>query len=82
VALTHRGYEDGDIRRMLEVISDLWPDGRHGIGYAFMAQRLPYDDWDMRLWFDGDTLVAWGWSSARSTARCWRRSSTGRRRRS
>jgi ribosomal protein S18 acetylase RimI-like enzyme len=26
-----------------------------------MAQRLPYDDPQMRLWFDGDRLVAWAW---------------------
>jgi ribosomal protein S18 acetylase RimI-like enzyme len=49
---------------MLDLVSDLWPNGRHGIGYAFMAQRLPYDDWDLRLWFDGATLVAWAWITA------------------
>jgi ribosomal protein S18 acetylase RimI-like enzyme len=51
------------VRLILQLIQELWPGGRHAIGYAFMTQRLPYDDWDMRLWFDGDTLVAWGWST-------------------
>lgn len=58
-----RAYEPGDLRLMLELVSELWPIGRHGIGYAFMAQRLPHDDWEARLWFDGDRLVAWGWST-------------------
>lgn len=58
-----RPYAPGDLRLMLDVIGDLWPDGRHGIGYAFMAQQLPHDDWQARLWFEGETLVAWGWST-------------------
>jgi GNAT superfamily N-acetyltransferase len=58
-----RAYEPGDLRLMLDLVSDLWPNGRHGIGYAFMAQRLPYDDWEARLNFDGDVLVGWGWST-------------------
>jgi GNAT superfamily N-acetyltransferase len=58
-----RAYEPGDLRLMLDLVSDLWPNGRHGIGYAFMAQRLPYDDWEARLSFDGDVLVGWGWST-------------------
>jgi ribosomal protein S18 acetylase RimI-like enzyme len=58
-----RPYAPGDVRRMLDLIEELWPEGHHSIGYAFMAQRLPYDDWDARLWFEGDTLVAWGWST-------------------
>ena len=58
-----REYEPGDLRLMLELVSELWPHGRHGIGYAFMAQRLPHDDWEARLWFDGDVLVGWGWST-------------------
>lgn len=57
-----RAYEPGDLRLMLELVSDLWPNGRHGIGYAFMAQRLPHDDWQARLYFDDDELVGWGWS--------------------
>jgi ribosomal protein S18 acetylase RimI-like enzyme len=65
MAVTDRGYEPGDIRRMLEVISELWPEARHAYGYAFMAQRLPYDDWDARLWFDGETLLGWGWVTGR-----------------
>jgi len=64
-----RGYEPGDLRRMLALVSELWPHGRHGIGYAFMAQRLPHDDWDARLWFDGETFVAWGWSTGWRTPR-------------
>ncbi|HET7128805.1 MAG TPA: GNAT family N-acetyltransferase [Gaiellaceae bacterium] len=58
-----RDYEPGDLRSMLGLVSELWPHGRHGIGYAFMAQRLPHDDWEARLWFDGDSLVGWGWST-------------------
>lgn len=61
--MTSRGFESGDVRLMMDVISELWPGGRHSPGYAFMAQRLPYDDWDAQLWFDGDALVAWGWST-------------------
>jgi hypothetical protein len=64
-----RSYEPGDLRLMLELLSELWPNGRHGIGYAFMAQRLPHDDWEARLCFDGDLLVGWGWSSGCSTSR-------------
>lgn len=64
-----RAYEPGDLRLMLALVSELWPHGRHGIGYAFMAQRLPHDDWDARLWFDGDTLVGWGWSTGWRTPR-------------
>lgn len=58
-----REYEPGDLRLMLALVSELWPGGRHGIGYAFMAQRLAHDDWQARLWFDGDTFVGWGWST-------------------
>jgi GNAT superfamily N-acetyltransferase len=54
---------------MLGLISELWPQGRHGIGYAFMAQRLPHDDWEARLWFDGDTFVGWAWSTGWRTPR-------------
>jgi len=57
-----RGYEPGDVRLMLALLSEAWPSVRHGPGYAFMAQRLPYDDWEARLWFDGGKLVAWGWA--------------------
>jgi ribosomal protein S18 acetylase RimI-like enzyme len=64
-----RGWQPGDLRPILEVVSDLWPDGRHGIGYAFMAQRLPYDDWEMRLWLDDDRLVAWAWVTGWRAAR-------------
>ncbi|HEY3962477.1 MAG TPA: GNAT family N-acetyltransferase [Gaiellaceae bacterium] len=63
MAVTSRAYREGDLRRMLALVQELWPGGRHAIGYAFMAQRLPYDDWDMRLWFEGDVLIAWGWST-------------------
>lgn len=56
-----RTYEPGDIRLMLGLLSDAWPDVRHAVGYAFMAQRLPHDDWEARLWLDGDALVAWAW---------------------
>jgi GNAT superfamily N-acetyltransferase len=63
MALTMRGWKPGDVLRMLALLSELWPDARHGPGYAFMAQRLPYDDWDMRLCFDGHDLVGWGWST-------------------
>jgi ribosomal protein S18 acetylase RimI-like enzyme len=64
-----RSYEPGDLRLMLALLSELWPNGRHGIGYAFMAQRLPHDDWEARLCFDGDLLVGWGWSSGRRPVR-------------
>jgi ribosomal protein S18 acetylase RimI-like enzyme len=57
-----RAYRAGDLRLMLGLLSEAWPDVRHGVGYAFMAQRLPYDDWEARLWLDGGTLVAWGWA--------------------
>jgi ribosomal protein S18 acetylase RimI-like enzyme len=67
MALTSRPYAAGDLRLMLELIAELWPGGRHACGYAFMAQRLPHDDWDARLWFDGDTLLGWAWSTG------WRR---------
>lgn len=58
-----RPYEPGDLRLMLGLLSESWPDVRHGVGYAFMAQRLPHDDWEARLWLDGDTLVAWAWAT-------------------
>jgi GNAT superfamily N-acetyltransferase len=64
-----RGWNAGDLRLVLDVVSDLWPRGRHGIGYAFMAQRLPHDDWEMRLWFDDDRLVAWAWTTGWRAAR-------------
>jgi ribosomal protein S18 acetylase RimI-like enzyme len=73
VALTNRGYQQGDLRLMLDVISDLWPHGRHGVGYAFMAQQLPHDDWDARLWFEDETLVAWGWVTRRGLSYEFRR---------
>ena len=59
--MTCREYEPGDLRLMLDLVSELWPDGRHGIGYAFMAQRLPYEDFETRLWLEGDRLLGWGW---------------------
>lgn len=62
--MTARAYRDGDFALMLELVRDLWPNGRHSIGYAFMAQRLPFDDWDARLWFDGDALAGFGWKTA------------------
>ncbi|MGN6797972.1 MAG: GNAT family N-acetyltransferase [Gaiellaceae bacterium] len=58
-----RAFEPGDLRLLLGLVSELWPNGRHGIGYAFMAQRLPHEDWEARLYFDGDVLVGWGWAS-------------------
>jgi ribosomal protein S18 acetylase RimI-like enzyme len=58
-----RSYEPGDLRLMLDLLSEAWPDVRHGVGYAFMAQRLPHDDWEARLWFDGHALVAWAWAT-------------------
>jgi len=61
--VTSRGWQPGDVRLMLDLLAELWPDARHGPGYAFMAQRLPYDDWDLRLFFDGGTLLGWGWST-------------------
>ncbi len=60
-----RDYAAGDLLRMLDLIGELWPDGRHGVGYAFMAQQLPHDDWAARLWFEDDVLVAWGWTTRR-----------------
>jgi ribosomal protein S18 acetylase RimI-like enzyme len=62
-----RGWQPGDLMLMLDLISELWPDARHGPGYAFMAQRLPHDDWDVRLCFEGGELVGWGWSTGRRT---------------
>jgi ribosomal protein S18 acetylase RimI-like enzyme len=61
--VTSRAYEAGDFARMLGLVSELWPNGRHGIGYGFMAQRLPFDDWEARLWLDGDELVGFGWAT-------------------
>ena len=61
--ITSRAYAPGDFGRMLDLVSELWPHGRHAIGYAFMAQRLPFDDWEARLWFEDDTFVGWGWST-------------------
>lgn len=58
-----RAFRSGDVRRMVELLSELWPGGRHGPGYAFMAQRLPYDDWEARLWFDGGELAGWAWAA-------------------
>lgn len=61
--ISRRAFEPGDLRLMLGLVSELWPKGRHGIGYAFMAQRLPHDDWEARLYFEGDLLVGWGWGT-------------------
>src|SRR3954453_7250747 len=70
--MTSRDYEPGDFARMLSLVSELWPNGRHSVGYAFMAQRLPFDDWECRLWLDGDTLLAWagatGWGASRGVS--------------
>jgi ribosomal protein S18 acetylase RimI-like enzyme len=62
--VTSRDYRPGDFATMIDLVSELWPDGRHGIGYAFMAQRLAFDDWDLRLWFDRERLAGWGWRTA------------------
>jgi ribosomal protein S18 acetylase RimI-like enzyme len=62
-----RPFDDGDFAAILGLVSELWPHGRHGIGYAFMAQRLGRDDWEARLWHDDDVLVGWAISTA------WRR---------
>lgn len=69
MALTSRPYEPGDFVRMLGLVAELWPNGRHGIGYAFMAQRLPFDDWEARLWFDRDELAGFGWVTGWRTPR-------------
>ncbi len=67
--ITSRAYAPGDFRLMLDLVSELWPGGRHGPGYAFMAQRLPFDDWEARLWFDDGPFVGWAWTTG------WRRPS-------
>lgn len=59
--MTSRPYRAGDFGLIMDLVSELWPKGRHAIGYAFMSQRLPYDNWRMQLWFDGDTFVGWAW---------------------
>jgi ribosomal protein S18 acetylase RimI-like enzyme len=61
--VTSRDYEPGDFALMLRLVAELWPNGRHGIGYAFMAQRLPFDDWAARLWFAGERLAGFGWTT-------------------
>src|SRR3954452_13484048 len=59
-----RAFRDGDLRLMLELCQRRVSDARHSFGQiAYWAVQLSYDDWDARLWFDGDRLAGWGWSS-------------------
>jgi len=67
VAVTEaRPYEDGDLRLLIELEQELWSADPAVVEctfgqLAFWSQQLPRSDWEARLWFEGGSLVGWGW---------------------
>jgi len=64
--MTSRDYADGDLTAMLRLEQELWRDDSADVActygqVAFWSAQLLHDDWTARLWFDGETLVGWGW---------------------
>jgi GNAT superfamily N-acetyltransferase len=63
---TSRDYRDGDLTAMLGLAQELWCEDTALIEctfgqIAFWSAQLLHDDWTARLWFEAETLVAWGW---------------------
>lgn len=59
-----RAFAEGDLSRILELCQERWPEVRHSFGeIAYWAVQLAYNDWEARLWLDGDRVVGWGWQS-------------------
>jgi ribosomal protein S18 acetylase RimI-like enzyme len=66
VVTESRAYADGDLRRLIELEQELWradpADVECDFGQlAFWSQQLLRSDWEARLWFEGGSLVGWGW---------------------
>jgi GNAT superfamily N-acetyltransferase len=67
VAVTARAFRrPDDLWLLLELAQELWRTSRDDVDctfgqIAFWSAQLPHADWEGRLWFDGDTLVGWGW---------------------
>jgi GNAT superfamily N-acetyltransferase len=67
VAVTARAFRrPDDLRLLLELEQELWRTSRDDVvcdfgQIAFWSAQLLHDDWEGRLWFDGDELVGWGW---------------------
>jgi ribosomal protein S18 acetylase RimI-like enzyme len=67
VALTARAFRrPDDLRLLLELEQELWRASPDDVvctfgQIAFWSAQLPHDDWEGRLWFDGEQLAGWGW---------------------
>src|SRR3954452_13937792 len=64
-----------DLRLLLELEQELWRDVRDEVWcsfgqIAFWSAQLLHDDWEGRLWFDGDELVGWGWLTKGEELEC------------
>jgi hypothetical protein len=50
-----------DLQLLLGLAQELWPAVQCTYGeLAWLSSSLAQDDWEGRLWFDGDRLVGWG----------------------
>ena len=66
VRMISRDYADGDLTTMLGLEQELWREDPALVActfgqVAFWSAQLLHDDWQARLWFEGDELVGWGW---------------------
>ena len=67
MALTARAFRrPDDLRLLLELEQELWRTSPDDVvctfgQIAFWSAQLPHDDWEGRLWFDGEQLAGWGW---------------------
>lgn len=50
-----------DLQLLLGLAQELWPDVQCTFGeLAWLSSSLAHDDWEGRLWLEGDTLLGWG----------------------
>ena len=67
VAVTARAFRrPDDLRLLLELEQELWRASPDDVvctfgQIAFWSAQLLHDDWEGRLWFDGEQLAGWGW---------------------
>jgi GNAT superfamily N-acetyltransferase len=67
MAMTARAFQrPDDLRLLLELEQELWRTSPDDVvctfgQIAFWSAQLLHDDWEGRLWFDGERLAGWGW---------------------
>jgi GNAT superfamily N-acetyltransferase len=58
-----------DLGAMLDLAQELWHDEPQAVEHpygevAWWADNIPHGETEARLWFDGASLVGWGWVTA------------------